>query len=101
MENYGRPATEDDLSALPEYFAPGVDRNIYLGLSTRLLDFLCAFDQIVDHALTTNVDLIVFSGDAYKTREPSQTHQREFVATGPNGIPLRPCVPPQWAIPTT
>mgnify|MGYP004255731315 CR=1 FL=1 len=48
MENYGRPATKDDLSALPEYFAPGVDHNIYLGLSTRLLDFLCAFDQIVD-----------------------------------------------------
>ena len=92
MENYGRPATEDDLSALPEYFAPGVDHNIYLGLSTRLLDFLCAFDQIVDHALTTNVDLIVFSGDAYKTREPSQTHQREFArrvaALTKHGIPV-------------
>jgi exonuclease SbcD len=92
MENYGRPATEDDVCALPDYFAPGSDRNSYLGLSTRLLDFLSAFDQIVEYALTESVDLVVFSGDAYKTREPSQTHQREFArrisSLAKHGIPV-------------
>jgi len=59
VENYGRP---DPTS----------------GLSTRLLDFLNAFDELVDCALTERVDLVLFAGDAYKSREPSQTHQREF-----------------------
>ena len=59
VENYGRldPAT---------------------GLSSRLLDFLAVFDQLVDFALENEVDLVLFCGDAYKSREPSQTHQREF-----------------------
>ncbi len=48
------------------------------GLSSRLLDFLSALDQVVDYALGNKVDLVLFCGDAYKTREPSQTHQREF-----------------------
>ncbi len=48
------------------------------GLSTRLLDFLAALDQMVDYALENKVDLVLFCGDAYKSREPSQTHQREF-----------------------
>ncbi len=48
------------------------------GLSSRLIDFLSAFDQVVDYALENQVDLVLFCGDAYKTREPSQTQQREF-----------------------
>ena len=48
------------------------------GLSSRLNDFLVAFDQLVDYSLDNNVDLVLFCGDAYKTREPSQTQQREF-----------------------
>ncbi len=48
------------------------------GLSTRLLDMLAALDETVDYALANNVDLVLFCGDAYKSREPSQTHQREF-----------------------
>ena len=48
------------------------------GLSSRLLDFLSALDQVVDYALENKVDLVLFCGDAYKTREPSQTQQREF-----------------------
>jgi exonuclease SbcD len=48
------------------------------GLSTRLLDFLRAFDELVDFAIEQQVDLVLFCGDAYKSREPSQTHQREF-----------------------
>jgi len=48
------------------------------GLSSRLADFLASLDQLVDYALGNRVDLVLFCGDAYKTREPSQTQQREF-----------------------
>jgi len=48
------------------------------GLSSRLGDFLSALDQVVDYALENRVDLVLFCGDAYKSREPSQTQQREF-----------------------
>jgi len=48
------------------------------GLSSRLGDFLAALDQVVNHALENEIDLVLFCGDAYKSREPSQTHQREF-----------------------
>ena len=48
------------------------------GLSTRLEDFLKALDQVVDYALENRIDLVLFCGDAYKTREPTQTQQREF-----------------------
>ena len=48
------------------------------GLSTRLMDFLATFDEVVDFALDNSVDLVLFAGDAYKSRDPSQTHQREF-----------------------
>ena len=60
VENYGR--TDPDT-----------------GLSTRLSDFLAAYDEVVDYALSQSVDLVLFCGDAYKSRDPSQTHQREFV----------------------
>ena len=48
------------------------------GLSTRLGDFLVALDEVIEYALTQNVDLVLLAGDAYKGRDPSQTHQREF-----------------------
>ena len=48
------------------------------GLSTRLLDFLSALDELVEYALAHDVDLVLLAGDAYKGRDPSQTHQREF-----------------------
>jgi len=48
------------------------------GLSSRLKDFLDALDYIIDFALSNKVDLVLFAGDAYKSRDPSQTHQREF-----------------------
>jgi exonuclease SbcD len=78
VENYGRAATETDLASLPEHFAPGIPRGEYIGFSTRLLDFLAIFDEIVEYAITESVDLVLFAGDAYRTRDPSQTHQREF-----------------------
>jgi len=60
VENYGRidPAT---------------------GLSTRLMDFLRAYHQVVDHALEKDVSLVIFAGDAYyRTCDPNSTYQREF-----------------------
>ena len=48
------------------------------GLSTRLMDFLAVLDEVVDYAVDERVDLVLFCGDAYKSRDPSQTHQREF-----------------------
>ncbi len=48
------------------------------GLSTRLGDFLAALDELVEFAQSNRVDLVVLAGDAYKGRDPSQTHQREF-----------------------
>jgi exonuclease SbcD len=48
------------------------------GLSTRMLDFLSSLDQVVEYALEKDIDLVLFCGDAYKSREPSQTQQREF-----------------------
>ena len=48
------------------------------GLSSRLSDFLAAFDQLVDYALDNDIDLVLFCGDAYRSRDPSQTYQREF-----------------------
>ena len=62
------------------------------GLSSRLLDFLSALDQVVDYALENRVDLVLFCGDAYKTREPTQTQQREFAKRisrlSANNIPI-------------
>jgi DNA repair protein SbcD/Mre11 len=48
------------------------------GLSTRLIDVLEVLDEVVDYAVQNAVDLVIFCGDAYKNRDPSQTQQREF-----------------------
>src|SRR2546427_2696033 len=48
------------------------------GLHTRLEDFLNALDEAVEYALTAGADLVVFAGDAFKTRDPSPTQQRAF-----------------------
>ena len=62
------------------------------GLSSRFLDFLSALDQVVDYAVENKVDLVLFCGDAYKSREPSQTQQREFAKRinrlSTSGIPV-------------
>jgi len=59
MENYGRldPAT---------------------GVNGRVMDFLRRFSEAVDYALANEVDLVLFAGDAYKTRDPNSTYRREF-----------------------
>ncbi|MES0278925.1 MAG: exonuclease subunit SbcD, partial [Dehalococcoidales bacterium] len=48
------------------------------GLSSRLADFLASLDTLVDYALENKVDLVLFCGDAYKSRDPNQTQQREL-----------------------
>jgi len=62
------------------------------GLSSRLLDFLSTLDQVVDYTLENKVDLVLFCGDAYKSREPTQTQQREFAKRinrlSTSGIPI-------------
>ena len=62
------------------------------GLSSRFHDFLSALDQVVDYALENRVDLVLFCGDAYKSRNPSQTQQREFAKRisrlSSSGIPI-------------
>jgi len=62
------------------------------GISSRFLDFLSALDQVIDYALENRVDLVLFCGDAYKSREPSQTQQREFAKRinrlSTSGIPI-------------
>jgi exonuclease SbcD len=59
MENYGRidPQT---------------------GTSSRVRDFLDRLDEVVDYALAHEADLAVFAGDAFKSRDPDPTQQREF-----------------------
>lgn len=62
------------------------------GLNSRFLDFLNTLDRLVDYAVQTHVDLVLFCGDAYKTREPTQTQQREFArrirCLSESGIPV-------------
>lgn len=57
MENYGR-----------------VDPQT--GIHSRLLDFKKALDFCVDYAIEKKIDFFLFSGDAYKTTNPSPTQQR-------------------------
>ena len=48
------------------------------GLSMRMMDFLKSLDTIVETAIEEKVDLVLFSGDAYKDRTPTPTSQREW-----------------------
>jgi exonuclease SbcD len=48
------------------------------GLPLRVIDFLNSLDTIVDTAIEEKVDLVIFSGDTYKDRNPAPTFQREW-----------------------
>ncbi len=53
-------------------------RDPQTGLPIRVLDFLKALDFIVDTAINEKIELVIFSGDAYKDRTPVPTFQREW-----------------------
>jgi len=59
MENYGRTDART-------------------GLNTRVIDFLRRMDDMIEYAREHEVDLTIFAGDAFKTRTPNPTYQREF-----------------------
>jgi exonuclease SbcD len=48
------------------------------GLNTRLADQTARLDEVVDAAIAEGVDLVLFAGDAFRSRDPSPTLQREF-----------------------
>jgi exonuclease SbcD len=48
------------------------------GLNRRVVDFLERLDDVVAHALAHEADLVLFAGDAFRTRRPTPTYQREF-----------------------
>ncbi|MCL4509183.1 MAG: exonuclease SbcCD subunit D [Chloroflexi bacterium] len=48
------------------------------GLNTRVIDMSRAFNRIVDAAIEESVDAVLFAGDAFRSKDPSVTYQREF-----------------------
>ncbi len=48
------------------------------GLNRRVVDFLERLDDVVTYAIEHEADAVLFAGDAFRTRTPSPTHQREF-----------------------
>jgi len=48
------------------------------GLPFRVLDYLSSLDEIIDTAINSSIDLVIFTGDAYRDRSPSPTYQREW-----------------------
>jgi exonuclease SbcD len=48
------------------------------GVNQRVVDFVRRLNDIVDYALEHSADIVVFCGDAFKTRDPSPTYVREF-----------------------
>lgn len=58
--------------------ATGGKRDPESGFSYRTLDFLNAFDEIIDTAIREQVDLVLFAGDAYRDATPTPTFQREW-----------------------
>ncbi|MEE2752521.1 MAG: exonuclease SbcCD subunit D [Candidatus Latescibacterota bacterium] len=48
------------------------------GLNTRVMDFTKCLSHAFDLAIQREVDFVVFAGDAYRSCDPSATHQREL-----------------------
>ena len=48
------------------------------GTSSRVRDFIDRLDELIEYALEHEADLAVFAGDAFKSRDPNPTQQREF-----------------------
>ena len=73
MENYGKTDAET-------------------GLSSRVRDFLRRMDEMIAFAKENDVDLTIFAGDAFKTRSPNPTYQREFAWRVRDLLALAPLV---------
>ncbi len=52
--------------------------DVKTGIHSRLLDFYKVLNFCVDTAIEHNVDFFLFAGDAYKTANPTPTHQKLF-----------------------
>lgn len=50
------------------------------GLHTRLQDFIKSLRFAFEEAIKEEVDLVIFAGDAYRSCDPTPTHQREFAS---------------------
>lgn len=50
------------------------------GIHTRLLDFEKSLNTCIDYAINHKVDFFMFSGDAYKTANPSPTQQKLLIS---------------------
>lgn len=50
--------------------------DVKTGIHSRLLDFEKALNFCVDFAIENKVDFFLFAGDAYKTPNPTPTHQK-------------------------
>ena len=48
------------------------------GLNSRVKDYLDRLWDLIEFAIEQQVDLVIFAGDAYKTRNPNSTYRREF-----------------------
>lgn len=48
------------------------------GLNTRLEDFVSALKKVVDYSIEHDVDVFLFSGDAYKNASPEPIYQKLF-----------------------
>jgi exonuclease SbcD len=48
------------------------------GVNTRVLDFIARLKDVATQALDRVADVVIFAGDAFKTRDPNPTYQREF-----------------------
>ncbi len=48
------------------------------GLSSRAEDFFARLGEVRDYAAAHGADVAIFAGDAFQTRNPSPTYQREF-----------------------
>ena len=48
------------------------------GLSRRVQDYLSRIDEMIKLARERDVDLVVFAGDAFRSRNPDPTQQRAF-----------------------
>jgi len=62
------------------------------GVNSRVMDYLRRLSDLAAYAIEQKVDLVIFAGDAYKTRNPNSTYRREFAwrvkQIADHGIPV-------------